>query len=116
MLSVGSSMLNGCGPRTCQWQSVAADIKRSRDMVVDENVSQAIIEHDDAIQHAQEISTKKTPQADGRKNAHQVTHYRPSCRFSFIHSCAGYQKAHSRYLIKNILYSLLTITDPLPPT
>ncbi|GJZ93613.1 zinc finger, CCHC-type containing protein [Tanacetum coccineum] len=71
MLSVGSSMLNGCGPRTCQWQSVAADIKWSRDMVVDENVSQAIIEHDDAIQHAQEISTKKTPQADGRKNAHQ---------------------------------------------
>ncbi|GJS50716.1 formin-like protein 2 [Tanacetum coccineum] len=45
--------------RTCQWQSVEADIKRSRDMVADEYVSQAVIEHDDAIQHVEEISKKK---------------------------------------------------------
>ncbi|GJU85564.1 formin-like protein 2 [Tanacetum coccineum] len=36
-----------------------ADIKRSRDMVADEYVSQAVIEHDDAIQHVEEISKKK---------------------------------------------------------
>ncbi|GJV24664.1 hypothetical protein Tco_1377359 [Tanacetum coccineum] len=36
-------------------------------MMVDENVSQGVIEHDDAIQHTEEISTKKSPQADDKK-------------------------------------------------
>ncbi|GJZ61063.1 ribonuclease II, chloroplastic/mitochondrial [Tanacetum coccineum] len=63
---------NGWDLRTCQWQSVEADIKRSRDMVANEYVSQAVIEHDDAIQHAEEISKKKYPQADRQKDAHQA--------------------------------------------
>ncbi|GJS99628.1 hypothetical protein Tco_0820798 [Tanacetum coccineum] len=43
-----------------------------KDMIADENVSQALIEHDDAVEHTEEMSTEKSPQADGQKKTHQV--------------------------------------------
>nr|GEY48095.1 hypothetical protein [Tanacetum cinerariifolium] len=44
-------------------------------MLADENVSQAVIELDDATKHAEEISKEISPQVDGQKNAHRVTFF-----------------------------------------
>nr|GEY46605.1 hypothetical protein [Tanacetum cinerariifolium] len=43
-----------------------------KDMLADENMSQAVIELDDAIKHAEEISKEISPQVDGQKYARDM--------------------------------------------
>nr|GEY02499.1 hypothetical protein [Tanacetum cinerariifolium] len=47
----------------------------TKDMLADENVSQAVIKLDVATKHAEEISKEISPQVDGQKYAHRVTFF-----------------------------------------
>ncbi|GJS25692.1 hypothetical protein Tco_0454324 [Tanacetum coccineum] len=64
-----------CCQRFC-CNSATILLSTNRDMLADKNVSQAVLELDDAIEHAEEISKEICPQADGEKNAHQNSNAR----------------------------------------
>nr|GEY12290.1 hypothetical protein [Tanacetum cinerariifolium] len=92
----------------------------NRDMLADENVSQAVIELDDATKHAEEISKEISPQVDGQKNAHReyarpwlLGHLKYRASRSCLRLYRSLSTLHFLKILKNSLEVLKVVKNSL---